>query len=203
MGWSSYHRDRGETNAEHFLEEMRPGTIFHATSTVGGVFYAAIERPSAPGVVTAYIAITQWIPKSHCNFSYTSMSEDSGPADTSAPASVLDALTPTTDPWALEWRAQCRLTIAQRAALHGLREGDQIVTGKTFRFASGASGDTFILRRQAIRGGKTRAVLTLKGRPLRFPNWQMRAVAVIREGERIDTPFGLRALALESVRIKG
>ncbi|MFF8597160.1 DUF6927 domain-containing protein [Streptomyces sp. NPDC015220] len=48
------------------------------------------------------------------NFGYKDLDENCGPGDHKAPKSVLNALTPTTNEYALAWRTQCRAHHAQR-----------------------------------------------------------------------------------------
>lgn len=114
MGWCFYHRDKGETNAEHFGKDW-PSVEILADSTVKGVWYAACKKKDT-GEVFAAVFLTKWVPNDHFNFGYKSMDETMGPGDTDAPAKVLDLLTPTDSEWANQWRAKCRETIAAKVA---------------------------------------------------------------------------------------
>ena len=193
MGWTYTHRDKGTTDKDFFLNDFDAGTKFHAWGTVGGVFYAAVETPREPGKVWALVALTNWAPRDYCNFGYKDMSEDSGPCDHRAPLSVLNALTPTDDLFALEWRDRVAHHHEQRKARRGLQDGDQVTLATTLRFTNGDERDTFIVRRRVTRGGRTQAVLT-DGQytPFRIANWQDMALSVTSGGERMDTPLAAR-----------
>lgn len=193
MGWTYSHRDKGITNEEFFLKCFNEGTRFHAHGTVGGVFYAAIETPSNPGEVWGYIALTNWVPADHFNFGYKDMSESMGPYEYRAPLAVLNALTPTDNPTSLEWRERATQHHEQRKALRGMKEGDQIVLSSPLRFTDGSERDTFTVRRTPIRGGRTKVRLTDEwGHGYRVNNWQDMTEAIIRNGERIETPLALK-----------
>lgn len=190
MGWTYLHRDKGTLDKDFFLKDFDAGTVFHAWGTVAGTFYAAVETPREPGKVWALVAMTNWAPKDHYNFGFKDMSEDMGPYQSRAPLSVLNALTPTDHNYALEWRDRVTHHHEQRKALRGLQAGDQVVLATALRFTNGDERDTFTVRRQAVRGGRTKVVLTDGGyTPFRVPNWQDMTLAVIRGGERIDTPL--------------
>lgn len=193
MGWTYMHRDKGTSNRDFFLNDFEAGTKFHAEGTVGGIFYAAVETPREPGKVWALVAMTNWVPKEYHNFGFKSMSEDAGPYHCRAPLAVLNALTPTDNNCALEWRDRVAYHHEQRKALRGLRDGDQVVLSTVLRFTNGDERDTFTVRRQATRGGRTKVVLTDGAyTPFRIGNWQDMALAVIRDGERMDTPLVAR-----------
>lgn len=193
MGWTYMHRSKGTSNKDFFQQDFDVGTKFHAHGTVNGVFYAAVETPREPGKIWALVALTHWVPADAYNFGFKDMSEDMGPYEHRAPLSVLNALTPTDHATALEWRERVAQYHAQRKALRGLKDGDQIVLAAALRFTSGDERDTFTIRRQVIRGGRTKVVLTNGGfQPFLIPNWQDATVAVLRDGERIETPLALK-----------
>lgn len=196
MGSTSQHRPKGTSNAEFFLDLHEPGTVFHAHGTVDNVFYAAVERPSSPGEVTALIVQTWWSPTSFFNFTYKDMSESMGPVQTSAPEKVLAALTPTENLTALEWREEVRQRHAQRKAMRGLRDGDRVRLAYPLSFTDGAKIDTFTIRRdqcaQRTAGAtrRTKVSLVHEWSTYRLPDWQDRVVEIIRDGESIATPLG-------------
>lgn len=114
MGSVSYHRDRGESNREHFAKEFPDWNIL-ADSTVNSVWYAAVCRKDNPDEVFAAVFKIQWT-RDYFNFTVKHMDETVGPGYYDAPAKVLDLLTPTEYDYANEWRAQCRETIAAKVA---------------------------------------------------------------------------------------
>lgn len=79
-----------------------------------------------------------------------------GPAEADAPAAVLDALTPTDNEDALEWRRRCRANLAHRAAvrqrLRGVTDGVVIRTAVLLPFENGLQARLF---RCVHRAGRT------------------------------------------------
>jgi hypothetical protein len=121
MGWTSYHRAPGETDREHFARELAADYEIVECATVDSVFYAAV-RVKSTGEVWALIVLIKRSPAAEFNFACKGMSETEGPFYAKAPAKVLDALTPTTDENALEWRKKCRDRIARRAEVRKRRK---------------------------------------------------------------------------------
>lgn len=187
MGWTTLHRDKGTTNADFFFG-AESGRTVHAHGTVHGVFYAAVESSTNPGEVWAFVALTSWAPNAYHNFGYKDMDETCGPGVFQAPQNVLDALTPTEHTTALWWRDKCAAHQAQRKALRGLQDGDQIVLSQPLRFTNGAEIDTFAV---AHRGGRS-VGLSHGGLRYRVPHWQDTVVAVTRAGTTHPTPLALR-----------
>ncbi|MDT7785586.1 MAG: hypothetical protein QOF58_4005 [Pseudonocardiales bacterium] len=109
MGWIAYHRPPGETDREHFSRQLFQHSDYKIVecSTVDDVFYAAV-RTTSTDEVWALIVLMEHRSGDAYNFAYKYLSETAGPVTASAPAKVLDALTPTTNTYALEWRANCR-----------------------------------------------------------------------------------------------
>lgn len=189
MGWTSQRREKGTTNEEFFLSGFEEGTVFHACGTVNGTFYAAVEKPSMPGEVWAYVALTHWSPREYYNFTYKDMSEASGPCHNQAPEKVLKALTATDSDSAKEWREAVSMHHAQRKALRGLRDGDKITLSSALNFSNGATLSEFTIRRRAIRGGSTKVALSDGYQTYRLHNWQNMVLAVIRDGVSTPTPL--------------
>jgi len=108
MGWTFYDRSKGESDRAHFERELLDGTDYEIVecATVDSVFYAAV-RTITTGDVRAMVVLMD---RTHddFNFGYRELDEDAGPVSADAPAAVLDALTPTDNEFALEWRRQCR-----------------------------------------------------------------------------------------------
>lgn len=132
MGWTSYHRPVGETDRDHFSRELLRDSDHEIVecATVRRVFYAAV-RTKSTGEVWALIVLIRRSPGGDFNFAYKDMSETMGPAEASAPAKVLDALSPTTNEYALEWRAKCRERLTRRAEVR--RRVKDVVVGTMIR----------------------------------------------------------------------
>ncbi len=117
MGWPEMHRERGWTDREFFTRTLlAPHSTIVACSTIRNVFYAAVENaadaPHLPGTTWALVVMLRRKP-GYYNFGYKAMTEFDGPSgrQSAAPAAVLDVLSPTTEEWAIAWRARCRRRI--------------------------------------------------------------------------------------------
>ena len=85
----------------------------------GGTYYAAAERYDENGeriYVTAIVCLVRWNPKAADGhiFGYKDMDENSGPCEDACPRSVLRLLSPTSHPWALDWRRYRSLRLKER-----------------------------------------------------------------------------------------
>ena len=136
MGWITYHRPAGQTNADHFLADFPVGTIFHATSTERGAFFAAVESPDRPGVVWGFVALIHRAPSSYYNFGTKTMDEDMGPV-VLCPRRVLDKLTPTENPYALAWRERSRERAERVEQLRKASDGDLVTFAAPMVLPSG------------------------------------------------------------------
>jgi hypothetical protein len=139
MGWTSYHRPPGETDLQFISRKLRDDCEIVQSSTVRGVFYAAV-REKATDEVWALIVLTERSPKEYYNFACKYISESMGPTVAEAPAKVLDALTETTSEYALEWRALCRERLSAKAEarrrLKTVHIGDTIVLSRPLLFGN-------------------------------------------------------------------
>jgi len=149
MGWTGLHRQPGLSDREFFEREFpialgEHGQIVACATRPGmdgnRVFYAAVrnnpDAPHAPGQTWALVVLTHRSGGYH-NFAYKEMGETMGPAEDDAPAAVLDALTPTDNQWANEWRGRCRANLARRAARPTVKRGDVVGFAQPLAFANG------------------------------------------------------------------
>jgi len=188
MGWLFYHRDQGaETNGEHFAQKLDDRYAILAHGTVDHVFYAAV-RDRNTSEVTAFVALTRWTRGTH-NFGYKDMDESMGPGAHRAPTAVLNALTPTTNEYALEWRANCHRYHDQRDFLRRqLRSGMQVRLTHALRFTDGTCRDTFTYARP---GGRSQGHLIHGPHRYRIPHWRDSVAAIIpADGSESLTPVG-------------
>lgn len=109
----TYERSATEEAPHHgyrVLESACPGNR---------VYYAALQAydDKGPGAVTAIVCLVRWSPKAADGyvFSYKDMSEIMGPNEADCPLRILDRLTTTSDPNALDWRRRCFVTIRRRS----------------------------------------------------------------------------------------
>lgn len=180
MGWTGTHRERGLSDREYFEAEFPTTLREHgrivACSTKGGVFYAAVENNDRaaykPGETWALVVLIQR-GRGWWNFHYKEMSEESGPYEAHAPASVLDALSPTDHDYATEWRAKCRANLTRDAEAKAVKKGTTVLFGHELSFGDGVTEDTF----QFVERSTFRRMCDL--RLVRIPSWRKRYEWVI------------------------
>lgn len=110
MGWIAYHRPDGENDREQFQRELFTNTDDEIVkcASKNNVFYAAV-RTESTGEVRALVVLMRHVSgERNFNFNYKDLEESAGPVAAEAPAEVLDALTPTDNEYALDWRKRCR-----------------------------------------------------------------------------------------------
>ncbi|MEU1600686.1 hypothetical protein ABZ468_50150 [Streptomyces sp. NPDC005708] len=188
MGWLFYRREPGtETNAEHFSRKLGDRSEIVAHGTVDHVFYAAV-RDRDTGKVSAYVALTRWT-REDLNFGYKDMDETAGPGDCKAPTAVLQALTETTNEYALQWRANCRRYHDQRGYLRKhLKPGMRVRLTHALRFNNDTRHDTFTYVRS---GGNGQGGLIHGSNRYQVPHWRDNVAALIHtDGSEALTPVG-------------
>lgn len=151
MGWTSMHREPGQSDRAFFETEF-PQTLtvqgeIVACATVNSVFYAAVRNHADSRVWALVVLIKRT--RDYYNFTYKEMDESVGPADHGAPAAVLDALTETEHEYALAWRAKCREMLARRAAAAKVKPGDTVTFAQPLQFQNGDELSTFKFRRRS------------------------------------------------------
>ena len=117
MGWISL---RTSASAKEFLDleftydnEDRRSSVLDSVFGDDGVYYAAVELAwtgTGDRVVFGLVCLVE--NEGGPSFGYKPMSEAMGPRSFGCPTHILDRLTPTSQPYALAWRWNCR----QRAA---------------------------------------------------------------------------------------
>lgn len=120
MGWTWTRREAGYSHAEYFVQHgvlrwSNPRYQFRVleSATIDSTFYAAVERIDKQGVerkVFAVVILIRWEPKARDrnNFGYKDMDETCGPCEARCPERILKLLTPTTSPYAKDWRIRCQ-----------------------------------------------------------------------------------------------
>jgi len=176
MGWVSYQRAKGETDRAHFTRELLRHSDYEIAqcASKNRVFYAAV-RTISTGEVRALVVLMRWR-RGQFNFAYKDLDESMGPANAEAPAAVLDALTPTDNEYALEWRQRCRTNLAHgtanRTRLRGVTDDVIIRTTTLLQFENGLVARLF---RCVHRAGRT-------------IRWQ----AITDDGDRFSCRLGSR-----------
>lgn len=131
----------GETNArvlKSALVKMR-------------TYYAALERtgPGGEREVFAVICLVQYNRKAKDGyiFGYKDMDESMGPYQAECPTKILDLLTPTNNPHAMEWRAKCTAFHAHKASRPKVSDGDTIIFDQPLTFTDGTKQQVFRARK--------------------------------------------------------
>ena len=173
MGWLSMTRPgMGQHNTpkayldaqltyEHPAKDDMPFRGLRVLKSVysGRTYYAAAQRYDENGqilYVTAIVCLVRWNPNASDGyvFSYKDLDEESGPVEASCPRSVLELLTPTNHPWALDWRRRCYRSLSMKE--RKVEDGDVIRFASAMRFTDGSEHNEFRVRKE---GRKT--ILTL------------------------------------------
>jgi len=144
MGWTFFHREKGEKDMDVFRREFGDGLI--ALKSFPTVSYGAFQCKD--GVVIGLVILKQWRRNGYYNFCYKDMSENMGPRESDCPESILNLLTdPPLNDYAAEWRTRCRANLKKRAGLRGVHVGDLIKTTEPIHFSNGVDVTVFQVTR--------------------------------------------------------
>jgi hypothetical protein len=137
----------------------------HKVVKRSGRYYAV--RNLTDGSVSAVVAVTRGTTATYkC---YKLVDEDMGPADVAAPASILNALTATSEPRAIAWRESCRNRLAASKAVTA---GTKIKLTHPLQFTDGRDRDTFIFRKGSV-------FVDLAGWPVQLTSWRDRDFTIV------------------------
>lgn len=107
MGWDYHHEMAPYDRRAICRRHIGNGYEVVKDAVVGTTYYAAVKSPH-DGSVGAVIILTHIDRNGYCNFGMKWIDEESGPYKCECPKSVLDALSPTDNESAIEWREKCR-----------------------------------------------------------------------------------------------
>lgn len=116
-------------------------TTLHSAEESTGDFQVDLDGKYIFGVVIL-------VSKGGGEWCYKDMDETMGPAESQAPAKLLDLLSPTTRPYALEWRERCRANA--KLASRKLAHGDKIKLAQALEFGDGVTRDTFTVNKERL-----------------------------------------------------
>jgi hypothetical protein len=189
MGWTGLHRNAGLSDRAFFQAELPSDAEIVACATVRGTFYAAVRQRDT-GEVWGLVALLRRS-GGEINFYYKIMNDSEGPGEDSAPAAVLDALTPTDSKWANEWRGRCRANLAKRAARPVVRRGDLVAFETPLQFANGDELATLrFIERSTFAHPET-------GQRYRISRWRDRRYAVARADGPCPEPTQVASAAAD------
>lgn len=133
MGWVVTNKPKGQTIKDFFKTEMGEGVLDAAQV---GFNEAYIAYKTQGGQVIGVACLIQYYKDPYYNFGYKEMSEDMGPYIYRCPERILRQLSPTSHPWALEWRQGCWANIEKRKRVP-IKDGSFIKFSKPIRFTNG------------------------------------------------------------------
>lgn len=186
VGWTFFHRDKGQTTADVLAGELLGASgeygEFLAHGMSGGTFYAAYRLGKAHGAnegrVIGLAILTQWDPHNYFNWGYKVQDETMGPYATEAPARVLDLLTSTDNECALEWRAACRANLARKASAGNVKAGTVVEFAAPINFTDGVSESRFRFE------ARSKFIRISDGRRVNITNWRKRADWTVAASEQ-------------------
>lgn len=185
MGTTGMHREPGMTNLEFFKGEWPDFFSKHevvAENSTRDAWYSAV-RDLETGDVWAMVVKISRAPRAYMNFYYKVMDETVIPFYHDASKAVLDALTPTDNEHANEWRARVREELDAKKAKGSVKVGDKIHFKHPMTFGDGVTRQTFTLtKRQTVRNGRVTSSTLLadeNGTVCRVPNWKQREFSIL------------------------
>jgi len=203
MGWLSMPLAcmGGHTSPKQYLDAQfnyeRPATddkqahgyrVLESACPGNRVYYAALQRTDdgVAGEVTAVVCLVRWNPKAADGFvlAYKDMSESMGPHEADCPLRVLERLTSTNNPVALDWRRRCFATIRRRS--RKLPDGALIRFPEPIAFGDDTRHELMRVHRQG-----NRIILTRSdgGGRYRVSNLLDRKFEIVRERKISPTIF--------------
>jgi hypothetical protein len=121
MGWTFFHDNRakpGDILARELSDTNDAGAVWsivdHATR---GREWYAVQRVDKPGADPVFYGLVVLFTRKNGEFGYKDMTECMGPYYYNAPArllNMLDKLAPNAPQSAIDWRAKCRATLADK-----------------------------------------------------------------------------------------
>lgn len=114
-------------------------------------YYAAAESYDEHGAsleIFAVVCLVRWNPRSKSNehFGYKDMTEHMGPSEANCPAGILDLLTTSDDPCALDWRRRCHANLRRRS--RQVPDGALIRFAEPMKFTDGTEHSEFRVKRE-------------------------------------------------------
>lgn len=194
MGWLFMRSLGGHATPKAYLDAQftytrpeHPSRVLKSALVGLRTYYAAVEHGDPTDEareIWALVCLVRYNPRDREGyvFGYKDMSESMGPCEDACPSAILDLLTPTTNPLALDWRARCRARLAERQAIRARpspRPGDTVILAQPMRFQDGA----VLSRLHAVRHpGRPRMIVyrSEAGGLYRIPRIKTYAYALVR-----------------------
>ena len=185
MGWTTMAMPREGARAYLDATSTAGQTKPDATrsSTARSLATANTTPDTTIGQTTVFAGVALVsLSRARNEFGYKDMDETMGPYYFNAPARILDRLTPTENPSALEWRAECRAAAEQRreiARKPRLMPGQRVRFDEPLKFSDGALLREFDIRQNHGSGRGLVFVDPLTGRRYGIPKASARAFTIV------------------------
>ena len=177
MGWTYYsatHHKNGRIDRKaecdaYFMEGLNRGHYQVLKSAmVGSTYYAAVKAlkrcdPNGEGyldippeeqIVFAVVFLTNTNSKSAFDFGYKDMDETVGPYKYDCPRSILNLLSPTDNPYALEWRKNCQENRRRKRTFSSLPLGTRVKVTLPFDTTYHKKGEVVYLTKEIVWNAK-------------------------------------------------
>lgn len=169
MGWMWEPRPPGKSLREILMQKatyesgpVRSRALDCAIVKLRTAYLAVEYEDTRKGTRKVYglVFLLGYAPNDPFDFGHKDVDEDMGPCEDECPERILDLLTPTEHPHALNWRRRCRERIEASKAAPAIRTGAWLKLSRPLRFADGSSHDTFYVanaRRRRFESPKGRS----------------------------------------------
>jgi hypothetical protein len=177
MGWTTrqhYGRPSKKIIDEDLTWENEVSKVRPIKSAVVGfrTYYAALAvEDKASGKLREVFGIVVLIQRTKDEITTKELTEDCGPAERRCPAGILDLLSPTVAPYAIQWRADCRYEAERASKANRVRRGDCVL----FRSSYAGSNRWYVHEK---KGSSVLFSRTPDGLPVRLKGWKSRVLEV-------------------------
>jgi hypothetical protein len=172
MGSLGIMMDRPRSVGQFLDKELSwEGAQVVKSATKGGTYYGAFKNRQ-----DELFAVVVVFSYGQGEFIYKAMDEGMGPYQTECPVAILNLLTATTDPNAIEWRRKCRETAARRTSTLNIQNGTVVKFDTPLSFGPYGVHDTFTVRSV---GKKVRFEFYDRGGMCRITKWQTRPFTIL------------------------
>lgn len=174
MGTDSMHAPKGSKIVDIVRGDLglNMEIVAHGTargeSPWTGEGYFAIKNLDT-NEVTALVVLYRRVRNAYFSLDTKWMDEESGPNAVKCPRKVLNALTPTTNDLAMDWRTRVEVWHRGQDMVKGVKAGDVLTFSRKFDFGLGTTDeDTFTFLRDDIFRAKS------TNQTVRLPHWKSR-----------------------------
>ena len=182
MEWITTHKQKGEKIGDLLKRELpmnKEDEELISLFMYGNIAYVTVRNTNT-NEVFAQIILTKQDRNQYKNFSYKTIHENEMPQYFDCSKGILNALTPTNDENANQWRNQCKLQRMKRASTTKHLEHHSIVKfKKPIVVNNGESLDTF----EVIKEGR-KTHFKHNGTYYDVPKWKKREFEVIKLKEK-------------------